>query len=477
MKNKAEINIKKLFKSWSGEELLKSDALPESGSYRKYYRLFGATKQCIAVFNEDKKENHAFIEFSKHFYAKNLPVPKILAEDTSNFIYLQSDLGDISLYEHLEKERKGIDFPDSLFNLYKKVLDNLLRFQIIGAEGFDYSICYPRAAFDKQSMMWDLNYFKYYFLKLAKIPFYEQELEDDFQRFTDFLLQADTNYFLYRDFQSRNIMVKDSEPYFIDYQGGRKGALAYDLASLLYDSKADIPQEIRNELRLYYINQLSEYQIDKHNFEHYYFGYVLIRIFQAMGAYGFRGFYEKKTHFLQSIPYAIQDLEYLIENIDLPVHLPELWKVMRALTQSEELMKFKNPDKKLTVSIFSFSYKKGLPSDDMGNGGGFVFDCRGIHNPGRYEQYFNLTGRDREVIDFFEKNKEMDAFLENVFSLVEKSVEKYQKRNFSSLMVSFGCTGGQHRSVYAAERLSTHLKQKYDVEVILNHREQGLVFH
>lgn len=476
MKNKIERDIATLFKGWSREDVIHSEVLPESGSYRKYFRLSGSTKQCIAVYNHDEKENHAFLKFSKHFKSKNLPVPTILAENRENFIYLQSDLGNTTLYDHLENVRTGIDFPESLVDLYKRVIDNLLQFQVRGSEGFDYSLCYPRAAFDKQSMMWDLNYFKYYFLKLAKIPFYEQELEDDFQRFTDFLLEADTHYFLYRDFQSRNIMIKDSEPYFIDYQGGRQGALAYDLASLLYDSKADIPQETRNELRKYYIDKLPDYQIDKDSFERYYFGYVFIRIFQAMGAYGFRGFYEKKTHFLQSIPYAIQDLEYLINTVELPVKLPELWKVLHALTQSEELMKFKNPDKKLTVNIFSFSYKKGLPSDEMGNGGGFVFDCRAIHNPGRYEQYFKLTGRDREVIDFFEKDGEMDVFLSSVFSIVENSVEKYQKRNFSSLMVSFGCTGGQHRSVYAAERLLAHLKQEYDINIVLNHRELGLVF-
>ena len=465
-------NIETLFEKWSGESVSNHEALPESGSYRRYYRVFGNTKQCIAVYNEDEKENTAFLEFSKHFFSKGLAVPEILAEDLENFIYLQGDLGDTTLFEFVENVRKGIIFPDELVDLLKKVLDELIRFQVIGAKDFDYSVCYPRAAFDKQSMMWDLNYFKYYFLKLAKIPFYEQDLEDDFQKFTDFLLEADTNFFLSRDFQSRNIMIKEGQPYFIDYQGGRKGALAYDLASLLYDAKADIPQEKRNELRKYYISKLADYGIDGEAFKKYYFGYVLIRKMQAMGAFGFRGFYEKKTHFLQSIPYAIQNLEYLLDTVELPIDVPELWKVLRSITQSEELMKFKDTDDKLTINIYSFSYKKGIPQDESGNGGGFVFDCRSIHNPGRYEQFFKLTGKDEEVKNFFEKENEMEEFLKSVFPLIDSSVDKYSRRNFKNLMVAFGCTGGQHRSVYAAERLANYLEQKNGIEVVLTHREQ-----
>jgi aminoglycoside/choline kinase family phosphotransferase len=466
-------SIKTLFKSWCGQEITSWEALPESGSYREYYRVYGKTEKCIAVFNKDKKENLAFLEFSKHFHKKGLPVPVILAKDQDNYVYLQDDLGDTTLFKHIENVRKGLIFPDELLDLLKKVIDELIRFQVVGTQGLNYSVCYPRAAFDKQSMMWDLNYFKYYFLKLAKIPFYEQNLEDDFQKFTDFLLEADTNYFLYRDFQSRNIMIKDNQPYFIDYQGGRKGALAYDLASLLYDAKADFPQEIRNELRKYYLSKLPDYGIDAEAFKKHYFGYVLIRKMQAMGAFGFRGFYEKKTHFLQSIPYAIQNLEYLLDTVELPIEVPELWKVLRSLTKSEELKKYKSTEHQLTVNIISFSYKKGIPEDKSGNGGGFVFDCRSIHNPGRYEEYFKLTGKDAEVKEFFEKENEMEEFLGNVFPLVENSIRKYTSRNFKNLLVAFGCTGGQHRSVYAAERLAAHLEQRLDIEVVLNHREQN----
>ncbi len=478
LEKKIEDKIKELFLTWCGEEIEKTEALPESGSSRKYYRLYSKTQKVIGVFNQDKKENRAFIEFSKHFYSKNLSVPVIYAEDLDNDIYLQEDLGDVTLYSMLSEKRTGIEFPDELTEMYKKVLDELLKFQILGSVGFDYSFCYPRAAFDKQSMMWDLNYFKYYFLKLAKIPFDEQELENDFQKFTDYLLEADCNYFLYRDFQSRNVMIKDNRPYFIDYQGGRKGALQYDLASLLYDSKADIPQEIRNELKNFFVEKIKDYQLqDSNKFNDFYLGYALIRIMQAMGAYGFRGFYEKKTHFLQSIPYAIQNLEYLLQTGNMPVELPELWSVLHKLTKSEELAKFKNQEKKLKVQIYSFSYKKGLPVDESGNGGGFVFDCRSVHNPGRYDKYLKSTGRDAEVIEFFEKEEEMTQFLKHVFNLVDNSVEKYISRGFTNLMVSFGCTGGQHRSVYSAEQLSKHLKEKYNVDIVLNHREQGLIYH
>jgi len=323
-----------------------------------------------------------------------------------------------------------------------------------------------------------LNYFKYYFLKLAKIAFDEQELENDFLKFSDFLLEADSQYFLYRDFQTRNIMIQDGEPYFIDYQGGRQGALQYDLASQLYDAKADIPQETRNELRKFYVNELSAYQqVEKDKFNMYYFGFVLIRIMQAMGAFGFRGFYEKKLHFLQSIPFAVQNLEYIISKFEYLKELPELAKVLNDILQNEELKQYgeENTDK-LKIKITSFSYKKGLPVDTTEHGGGFVFDCRSIHNPGRYDQYKKLTGLDKPVIDFLDKEKEMDYFIENSFALVDKAVEKYLTRGFNYISVSYGCTGGQHRSVYSAQKLYNYLKEKYDIIVEVNHREQGIIF-
>ena len=464
-----------MFEKWAGEEARSFITLPPSGSYREYYRITGRTKSAVGAYNADKKENMAFLDFSEHFKSKGLPVPEIYQKDVENNIYLQQDLGDITLYGFLQGMRKGTDFPEDLKTFYKKTIKKLICFQIKGGEGLDYSKCYPREAFDKQSMLWDLHYFKYYFLKLARVPFDEQALEDDYNRLIDFLLEVDHDYFLYRDFQSRNVMVVGDEPWFIDYQGGRLGALQYDLASLLYDAKADIPDTIRKELLEYYIQELEAYRaVDKKEFTRHYYGYVLIRIMQAMGAYGFRGFYEKKEHFLKSIPYAINNLKHLLNTVDLGIELPTLFAALKNVTESEELINIGQRNELLTVKISSFSYKRGIPVDVSGNGGGFVFDCRAIHNPGRYPEYADKTGKDEEVIAFFGKEPEMASFLKDVFSIVEKSVEKYISRGFKNLMVNFGCTGGQHRSVYSAEQLASHLQHKYKLNVDLKHVEQDM---
>jgi hypothetical protein len=322
-------------------------------------------------------------------------------------------------------------------------------------------------------MMWDLNYFKYYFLKLAGIPFDEQALEDDYKQFTDYLMQAKSDYFLYRDFQSRNIMVKDESIYFIDYQGSRKGALQYDLASLLFDAKANIPQPVREELLEHYLGILKNYiQIDETEFRAYYTGFVIIRIMQAMGAYGFRGFYEQKAHFLASIPYALDNMKFVLENYSLPIELPTLLPLLKALTKSEKLREIGIP--KLNVTINSFSFKRGIPVDESGHGGGHVFDCRALPNPGRLEKYRNLTGKDMSVIKFLENEADVELFFRNCSSITEQSIRNYITRGFESLNINFGCTGGQHRSVYMAEQLAKHLKNKYDIKVILRHREQEL---
>lgn len=476
MENTKINKLTSLFEKWAKEDIESISLLPQSGSYREYYRIIGVTKKALGVYNTDKKENHAFIQFTNHFITEKLPVPQIYEVLPDDCIYLIEDLGDETLFSFLTEIRKENQFPHTLIEVYKKVIDSLPKFQISAGIKFDYSACYPRAEFDKQSMMWDLNYFKYYFLKLAKISFDEQLLEDDFQAFSDYLLNADCNFFLYRDFQSRNIMLVNNNPYFIDYQGGRKGALQYDLASLLYDAKADIPQDIRDILLEYYIDVVSTYiKINRKEFKDFYYAYVLIRIMQAMGAYGFRGLYEKKEHFLKSIPYAVKNLQYLINSVKLPVALPSLWNVLEQITQSEELKKYEyheNEEKhKLTVTITSFSYKKGVPEDTSGNGGGFVFDCRSIHNPGRFEEYKKLTGKDQKVQDFFDQGPEMKQFLSHIFPIIEQSVEKYIVREFKNLMINFGCTGGQHRSVYSAEQLAMHLQKKYDVKIKLQHRE------
>ncbi|MEM6802195.1 MAG: RNase adapter RapZ [Bacteroidota bacterium] len=476
MDKEKELLLRELYNKWAGEKAISFIPLQPSGSYREYYRIIGEKKQAIGVYNANLKENKAFLQFTKHFLEKKVPVPQIYAEDLGHHIYLLEDLGDTTLFAHLFKLRKGGEFPQEIIPTYKDALSCLAHIQVEAGKGLDYSYCYPRARFDEQSIQWDLNYFKYYFLRLAKIPFDEQLLEHDFEKFQKYLLETNTNYFLYRDFQARNIMLYEGKPYFIDYQGGRKGALQYDLASLLYQAKANIPEEIREELLLHYMDEVEKYvSFDREEFRKFYYAYVLIRTIQVLGAYGFRGFYERKPHFLESIPFAIKNLKEILRKIELPIEVEELKKALIAITESEELQLFGKPDPKnraLTVSVSSFSYKNAIPEDPSGNGGGFIFDCRAIHNPGRYDPYKKLTGRDRDVIDFLKKNSKIDAFLMHVYTLVDASVEKYLSRGFTHLMVNFGCTGGQHRSVYCADQLAAHLEKKYDVTIKLNHIEQ-----
>ncbi len=474
MSSRIENSVGKIAKDYFDKEAEQIIPLPESGSYRRYFRIVSGEETAVAVYNEDKKENIAFISFTEHFLKFDLPVPKIFKTDLDNDVYLLEDLGDDTLFSLLINKRTDEKFPEELIPLYKKTLDYLPVIQAKAAEGFDYSVCYPRPAFDKQSMMWDLNYFKYYFLKLAKIPFDEQDLENDFNAFADYLLTAERDFFLYRDFQSRNVMIKDGEPYFIDYQGGRKGAPQYDLASLLFDAKADLPHSLRAELLDYYISNLKKLiPVDEIKFKQYFFGYTLIRILQAMGAFGFRGFYEKKEHFLQSIPFALDNLDWLMKNVEFPVRIDSLSGVLKKMTDSPELQKFK-PNKKrseLKITIKSFSYATGVPQDSTGTGGGFVFDCRLLHNPGRYEEYKSLTGKDQAVIEFMKTKSDAGKFLTDVFATVDRAIDSYLERRYWSLSVYFGCTGGQHRSVYCAERLKEHLLEKYNLQIELLHTE------
>lgn len=469
--------LKALFESWCFESPEKITPLAKSGSDRHYFRIISKNNCALGVFNPDARENLAFIEFSKHFKSKNICVPTIYAEDIGNNAYLIEDLGDMTLFNFLTEERKKSkgEFSQPLMDIYKKVIGELPKIQIYAGEGLNYSLCYPRSDFDKQSMMWDLNYFKYYFLKLGGILFDEQALEDDFQKFTDYLLTADKKYFLFRDFQSRNIMIKDEKIYFIDYQGGRRGALQYDLASLLYDAKADIPDEIRIQLLNFYINKLQNYiKTDSKTFKEYFYGFVIIRILQALGAYGFRGFYEKKAHFLASIPYALDNLKSLLEKPDLKFDFPTLKSVLNAVANSERLRSLAAKSNNLTILINSFSFKRGIPVDETGHGGGFVFDCRALPNPGRYEQYKTLTGKDLSVIDFLKKEESVDQFFSHIEFIVSQSVDNYLARGFDYLTVNFGCTGGQHRSVYLAEKLAAKLKDKYNLNLVLRHREQEM---
>ncbi|MGB6387067.1 MAG: RNase adapter RapZ [Terriglobales bacterium] len=445
------------------------------GSGRKIIRLSSEKQTAIGILYNVREENLAFLEFSRHFRRHGLPVPEIYGEDLSQGAYLEEDLGNTTLFEFLSDHRnRAIIAPDAVA-AYRKVVAVLPRFQVEAGRDLNYKVCYPRGSFDRQSIAWDLNYFKYYFLRLAGIPFNEQALEDDFRRLTKFLLSASRDYFLYRDFQSRNIMLRDGEPFFLDYQGGRKGALQYDIASLLYDAKADLPPDLRQQLLDHYLDSLANFtDLDRPVFMQFYYAYVYVRIMQALGAYGFRGFYERKEHFLQSVPYALRNLRWLLHNVELPIALPTLIEAFKSMVASDKLQNLTSPSQpeKLTVRVFSFSFYRGLPQDDTGNGGGFVFDGRSLPNPGREERFKTLTGKDAPVIDYLNQQESVHRFLVSVMSLVDESVNTYQRRGFKHLMVSFGCTGGQHRSVYLAEQLAKHLRDKDGVVVVVHHREQ-----
>jgi aminoglycoside/choline kinase family phosphotransferase len=442
------------------------------GSGRAIVRLTGGAFTAIGILSSVREENVAFLEFSRHFRRRGLPVPEIYAQDLNHDAYLEEDLGSTTLFEYLVANRTGDVIAPQAIEAYRKTVAALPRFQVEAGRDLNYKVCYPRASFDRQSINWDLNYFKYYFLRLAGIPFNEQALEQDFSRLTKFLLAADHDSFLYRDFQSRNVMLRDGQPFFLDYQGGRKGALQYDIASLLFDGKADLPPELRQELLDYYLDCLSAYiPVDREAFMQYYYAFVYIRIMQAMGAYGFRGFYERKAHFLQSVPFALKNLRWLVHHVKLPIALPALLEAFQGMLSSEKLQSLSSSADVLKVRIFSFSFHREMPADESGNGGGFVFDARSLPNPGREEQFRSLTGKDAPVIDYLKQQESVHQYLANVLSLVDASVSGYQRRGFKDLMVSFGCTGGQHRSVFLAEQLAKHLRAVNGVEVVLRHVE------
>jgi aminoglycoside/choline kinase family phosphotransferase len=443
------------------------------GSGRAIVRLSGGAFTAIGILYAVREENVAFLEFSRHFRRYGLPVPEIYAEDLSQNAYIEEDLGDTTLFDFLGKHRSGDTIAPQAIEAYRSAVAVLPRFQVEAGRDLNYKVCYPRSSFDRQSIAWDLNYFKYYFLRLAGIPFSEQALEQDFTRLTKFLLSASHDYFLYRDFQSRNVMLHGGQPYFLDYQGGRKGALQYDIASLLFDGKADLPPELRQQLLDHYLDCLAGYiPLDRAVFMEHYYAYVYVRILQALGAYGFRGFYERKPHFLESVPYALKNLRWLAHHVKLPVALPALMDALQAMMASEKLQGLASSAKGLKVRVFSFSFHREMPADESGNGGGFVFDARSLPNPGREERFRQFTGKDAPVIDYLNQQESVHQYFANVLSLVDASVAAYQARGFNNLMVSFGCTGGQHRSVFLAEQLARHLRAVSGVEVIVRHIEQ-----
>ena len=469
--------VSQLYKSWAGKEPAQVDTLPQSGSDRRYFRLYNDEGETfIATHGLNVPENEAFIYFADHFRIKRLHVPEILAVSYDKTIYLQEDFGNVSLLNILEK--KG--FTTEVYGLFKESLNQLARLQVIGDEGLNYKKCLTNEEFGKQAIMADLLYFKYYFLDALQRPYDKQKLIDDFEALSNYLTHTEYKYFMFRDFQSRNILVtNDEHVHFIDFQGGMKGAPQYDVASMIWQARANLPDEWKNNLLEDYMNSFEtiiENTIDRDVFRSQFNGYVLIRLLQVLGAYGFRGLFERKAQFLTSIPLALKNLKWFFENQSLGIVLPEFKRVLTICTEDEIIERFTpmqvDENTPLVVRICSFSYRKGIPEDATGNGGGFVFDCRGIENPGRYDDYKEYHGRDKSVMEFLERQTKMQTFLNSVYDIVDISVEEYVKRGFNSLAVNFGCTGGQHRSVYAADALARHLRTKYKVKIELCHREQ-----
>ncbi|MBO7247181.1 MAG: phosphotransferase [Bacteroidaceae bacterium] len=470
--------IKDLFFKVTGAAAVKSVQLTPAGSNRMYYRLFAESGlTLVGVEGTSEQENMAYFEISKHFRKQNLAVPELLAVSEDGLCYIIEDLGDISLYDLLSADRKSVSYSEESVGILETVMRTLPDLQFKGADGLDFSRCYPSESFDLRMIKWDLNYFKYCFFKAVGIEFNESELEDDFDSLTAILLENSEDFgntFMYRDFQSRNVMIKDGAPWFIDYQGGRKGPVEYDVASFLWQARASYPDELRNHLVDVYLQAVQKYRVtDKERFLKRLSHFVLFRTLQVLGAYGFRGYFEHKAQFIQSIPAAMVNLRKLLQNP--MVEYPYLKKLLQQLVDLPRFAETESPNDKLTVKVQSFSYRKGIPQDESGNGGGFVFDCRYMHNPGLYDEYKQQYGVDKPVIDFLEERGEIQKFLQNVYGIVEPAVEKYLKRGFTNLMISFGCTGGRHRSVYSAQHTAEYLHGIFGdkVRVELIHRELG----
>lgn len=465
-----------LFAEVVGQEPDEAVALSGAGSNRRYVRLIGSGRTLIGSVGTDARENDAFITLAAHFHEKGINVPEVFAVSSDHMKYIQEDLGDELLADKIAAAHKsgGIEKGSTLEDLLCRVMAMLPEIQFKGARGLDFSICYPQPSFDRRMVMFDLNYFKYCFLKPSGVEFDEVMLQDDFEKFADDLLKEESGTFMYRDFNARNVMVKDGEPWFIDFQGGRRGPVYYDVASFVWQARARYPQWLKEKMVESYLGALVAYMdVDRAEFDGKLRLFRLLRSLQVLGAYGFRGLVENKAQFITSIPQAISDLGNLLAELPCDAY-PYMHEVLLEMTSLPRFAVQEDPGC-LEVKICSFSFKKGIPQDISGNGGGYVFDCRSIHNPGRYEPYKKLTGRDEPVIRFLEDDGEILTFLDHVYGIVDPHVETYSRRGFTSLMVSFGCTGGQHRSVYCAEHLARHLAEKYpEIRVKLCHREQGV---
>ncbi len=465
------LQLKQAYIAWRGHFPDQVVPLKPSGSARKYYRVAKGQDTYIGVYHESLAENKAFFDFSLHFQKLGLPVPGLLYYDYRSPYYFLEDLGDNILFEELIN-REDSPLPDALLFIYRETIKQLVRFQLEAHDGFPYGSCYPVAVFDQVAIRWDLDYFKYYFLKLSNAPFHENKLEEEFYRLSSFLANSPYQYFMYRDFQSRNVLLRDNKPFFIDYQGGRKGPVLYDLASLLFQARARITEVDRESLFRFYTDEISKrIPVDDEGFRDEFRVSALVRVMQTLGTYGFRGFYERKPHFMQSMALSYQNLKYLLQDPGFPFGLPHLKEVIESIPAIQFDEQAATKPETLQVKIMSFSYKKGVPADASDHGGGFVFDCRFLPNPGRYDQYKAYTGFDEQVVEFFRDKDDMHGFLNNTKAILSKAVENYLQRDFKHLSVFFGCTGGQHRSVYATRIIAAWLEENYPVQLNILHRE------
>ena len=468
----AESILKPLFESYTGTALTEITELPASGSNRRYFRLKGGNITLIGAIGTNLQENHSFIYLARHFREKGLRVPAVLAVSEDGQAYIQEDLGDQVLFGMVAQGRESGLYSSVETDLLRRTIEQLPRLQFVGAQGLDWKNCYPQEAFDARMVDFDLNYFKYCFLKATGLEFNEIELQEDFEKLKEDLLKEDDNTFLYRDFQARNVMIKDGDPWFIDFQGGRRGPIYYDVASFIWQARSRFPEDLKQDLIRTYLRALQQFkQVNEDEFRSRLRLFVLFRTLQVLGAYGFRGYFEKKPHFLASVPYALSNLRKLLET---PFEdYPYLNSILSRLASMPELNEIPQ-DHRLSVHIYSFAYKKGIPADTTGNGGGYVFDCRSVNNPGKYEYYRQFNGTDPEVIKFLEDDGEVFTFLDSVYKLVDAHAKRFIERKFTNLQVCFGCTGGQHRSVYCAEHMARHLKDKFDIKVTVTHRELNI---
>lgn len=463
--------LRELFFKWSGIEPDALIPIKGSGSNRQYFRISAGKMKAVGVYNPLIAENKAYFRLTQQFGSYGLNVPQLFEIHSDNQHYLIQFIGSQDFLSVIESILNTAPFDKQLIiKQYSRVLEDLIQFQVTAGQDMDYSVCYPVSEFTFDNYLNDLLYFRYYFLNLSGIAYSEEKLLNDFRSLSHFLMKADAAFFSYRDFQARNILLHDTskELFYIDFQGGRKGPLQYDLASLLFQAKAQLTPEIRLELLDIYIDKLSKViNVDRDQFVKYFRGFVLVRILQTLGAYGLRGLIEKKTHFLNSIPLALNNIKWFTDHIKLEPDLPELTMVLTQLP-NPSLNKIIQ-SMSLKINLFSFSYKKTMPEDESGNGGGFLFDCRCLPNPGRLEQYRNLTGKDLEVVQYLENEPTVHQFIDHSYALIKLAVDNYIERGFTSLSIGFGCTGGQHRSVYCSEKIYKKLKQDYMISVQLSH--------